>query len=290
MLLATFALPAGSVKAPAATCNDALPNEPGVGTNVAEYNVPEPPKPVSDPPATVTDPAPKPVTVSETVKVTTDDWDAFSVPAPERTTETVGAVASRVTCVVDVFAEDGPGLPDKSRAPFAANAGTIVPSEQPETVTVREAPLPDTANEQPVAEPEFEKSAGSTPVTGSENVIVYTTDADDDTDDADTNDVTLGPEASPRRRTLRHSDPAAVRTHCNTSLPVVTMRPMMMHSSPSVLGVNDSGTDAFVGRQRKPLAVRSQRRLLNDVTTTRPSFEHVSPARRSTNADTGDSS
>jgi hypothetical protein len=217
------------------------------------------------------------VTGSENVNDTSDVCDAFKVPEADCDTDTVGAVASRVTGLDDGDVDDGPELPDRSRAPLAPNVGTIVPSEQPETVTVREAPLPDTANEQPVAVPEFEKSAGSTPVTGSENVMVYTTDADDDTDDADTNDVTLGPDASPRRRTPRHSDPFSVRTHCSTSLPVVTTRPMMMHSSPADLGVNDSGTDAFVGRHIKPFGVCVQRRLPDAPMTTRPSFRHESP-------------
>jgi len=226
---------------------------------------------------TLTEPAPNPVTVSETVNDTNDVCDAFNVPEADCETDTVGAVASRVTGLDDGDVDDGPELPDKSRAPLAPNVGTIVPSEQPDTVTVRDAPLPDTANEQPVAVPELEKSAGSTPVTGSENVIVYVTEADDDTDDDDTNDVTLGPDASPRNRTPRHSDPVAVRTHCNTSLPVVTTRPMMMHSSPAVLGVSDSGTDAFVGRHTKPFGVCVQRRLPDAPMTTRPSFRHESP-------------
>ena len=96
-------------------------------------------------------------------------WAAFEASNPEVAR---GIEAGQVVVLGDGDVDDGPELPDRSRAPLAPNVGTIVPSEQPETVTVREAPLPDTANEQPVAVPEFEKSAGSTPVTGSENVMV----------------------------------------------------------------------------------------------------------------------
>jgi len=96
--------------------------------------------------------------------------------------------------VVAVDADDGPVLPAKSLAPPDANRGMIVPVEQPDTVTVRDDPeSAPGANVQPVAVPVFVKSPAATPVTDSENVIVYATDdalVGDDTDDK--NDDTDG--------------------------------------------------------------------------------------------------
>ena len=97
--------------------------------------------------------------------------------------------------VVAVDADDGPVLPAELVAPPDANCGMIVPSDsQPDTVTVRDDPeSAPGANVQPVAVPVFVKSPAATPVTDSENVIVYATDdalVGDDTDDK--NDDTDG--------------------------------------------------------------------------------------------------
>ena len=86
---------------------------------------------------------------------------------------TVGAVVSRVIVVDAVAAVAGPVLAATSLAPFAANAGVMVPAEHVVIVTVRVEPesVPG-ANTQPVAVPAFEKSPAATPVTASENVSV----------------------------------------------------------------------------------------------------------------------
>lgn len=86
----------------------------------------------------------------------------------------MGAVVSRVIVVVAVAAEAGPVFPAVSVAPFMANWGINVPWLHEVIVTVRVVPesVPG-ANEHPVAVPVFEKSAGATPVTLSENVKVY---------------------------------------------------------------------------------------------------------------------
>jgi len=115
----------------------------------------------------------RPVTSSENVSVYSideafvgDDWVVVN-PA------TLGAVVSRVMVLDAVVADDGPVLPAVSVPPSAANRGMIVPSEHPDTRTVRVVPESEPgANEQPVAVPAFEKSPASTPVTPSENVKV----------------------------------------------------------------------------------------------------------------------
>lgn len=85
----------------------------------------------------------------------------------------VAGAASLVIVLVAVDTEPGPVLPAKSAAPFMANRGMIVPTEQLDTVTVRDEPVSAPgANAQPVAVPVFVKSPAATPVTDSENVIV----------------------------------------------------------------------------------------------------------------------
>ena len=91
--------------------------------------------------------------------------------------DTVGAVRSMVI-VAPVAAEAGPVLPAASAAALTARRGMTVPSEQPVIVTVRE--LPESASgpkAHDVAVPVFEKSPAATPVTASENVSVYDSDA-----------------------------------------------------------------------------------------------------------------
>jgi len=110
---------------------------------------------------------------------------------------TVGAVVSRVIVSVAVAADVGPVLPAVSVPPSAANRGMIVPAEQPDTVTVYEAPEPDTANEQPVAVPVLLKSPDATPVTDLENVSEYSTDvAFVGVDSVEVNPVTPGTDVS----------------------------------------------------------------------------------------------
>jgi len=85
----------------------------------------------------------------------------------------VGGASSLVMVLVAVDAEPGPVLLAKSVAPLTANRGVMVPTEQFDTVTVRDEPVSAPgANVQPVAVPVFVKSPAATPVTDSENVIV----------------------------------------------------------------------------------------------------------------------
>ena len=102
-----------------------------------------------------------------------NDAAFVGVDCAEVNDETLGAVRSTVIVVVAVAADAGPVLVAVSLAPSAAKRGITVPSEQPDTVTVRDEPvsLPG-AKLQPVAVPVFTKSPAATPVTDSENVSV----------------------------------------------------------------------------------------------------------------------
>ena len=67
----------------------------------------------------------------------------------------------------------GPVLPAESAAEEAASLSTTVPSEQEETVTVKDEPeAAEGVNKQPVAVPALEKSAAVKPETASEKVRV----------------------------------------------------------------------------------------------------------------------
>jgi hypothetical protein len=103
------------------------------------------------------------------VHVEPETYDAVQ---PDRAM--VGPVESRVIVVDAVAAEEGPTFPAVSIAPFAAKRGMIVPSPQPETVTVRLDPesVPG-LNTHDKAVPVFEKSPDATSVTDSENCSVY---------------------------------------------------------------------------------------------------------------------
>ena len=102
-----------------------------------------------------------------------NDAAFVGVDCAEVNDETLGGVVSRVIVVVAVAADEGPVLDTASVAPSAAKRGITVPSEQPDTVTVRDEPesLPG-AKLQPVAVPVFMKSPAATPVTDSEKVSV----------------------------------------------------------------------------------------------------------------------
>ena len=76
------------------------------------------------------------VTLSENVSVYSTDETFVGVAWVVVNPVTLGAVVSRVMVVVAVAADDGPVLPAVSVAPFTVNRGMIVPSEQPDTVTV----------------------------------------------------------------------------------------------------------------------------------------------------------
>ena len=127
-------------------------------------------------PAFMKSPGTTPVTLSENVSVYSIDAELVGDDSVEANPVTVGAVVSRVIVSVAVAADAGPVLPAASVPPSAANCGMIVPAEQPDTVTVYDEPLPDTANEQPVAVPVLLKSPVATPVTTFENEIVYSID------------------------------------------------------------------------------------------------------------------
>ena len=67
----------------------------------------------------------------------------------------------------------GPLFVAVSVTPFAARRATTVPSDEHTTVTVIDDPDdPDGVNEQPVAEPSFEKSPAAIPLTNSPNTSV----------------------------------------------------------------------------------------------------------------------
>jgi hypothetical protein len=119
-------------------------------------------------------PAATPVTDSENVSVYAMLAEFVGDETADVNDDTVGAVTSRVIVVVAVAADAGPVLPAVSVAPPTTKTGMTVPSPQLVIVTVRDEPesVPG-ANEQLVAEPEFEKSPAATPVTDSENVSVY---------------------------------------------------------------------------------------------------------------------
>jgi len=118
-------------------------------------------------------PAATPVTDSENVSVYAMLAEFVGDETADVNDDTVGAVTSRVSVVVAVAADAGPVLPAVSVAPPTTKTGMTVPSPQLVIVTVRDEPesVPG-ANEQLVAEPEFEKSPAATPVTASENVSV----------------------------------------------------------------------------------------------------------------------
>jgi hypothetical protein len=92
--LASFPLPTESVKAPAPTEIDAVPDESAVGVNVAVYEEPEPLKPDNDPPEMVTSPTTKFVDDSDSVNVNKSVPPTIKEPVPLRAIDTVGDVVS----------------------------------------------------------------------------------------------------------------------------------------------------------------------------------------------------
>jgi len=92
--LASFPLPTESVKAPALTETDAVPDESAVGVNVAVYEEPEPLKPDNDPPKTVTSPTTKFVDDSDRVNVNKSVPPTPNEPVPLREIEIVGDAVS----------------------------------------------------------------------------------------------------------------------------------------------------------------------------------------------------
>ena len=94
VLLAVLVFPAASVKPPAPTDIDAVPDAFADGVNVAEYG-PEPDNADNEPPETDTSPTTKSDVGSDNVNVTDVVSPAFNVPEPERTTvNTDGEVVS----------------------------------------------------------------------------------------------------------------------------------------------------------------------------------------------------
>ena len=90
----------------------------------------------------------------------------------------VGAVRSIVTNDASLSAV-GPVLPAVSVTPLAYRRATTVPLEQLATVTVIELPeVADGVKTQPVAVPVLAKSADSIPLTDSEKVSVYDSEAE----------------------------------------------------------------------------------------------------------------
>jgi hypothetical protein len=92
--LTVFPLPDESVKAPALTEIDAVPEEPAAGVNVAVYEEPEPLKPENVPPETVISLSIKLVEVSDNVNVSTSVEPTPSEPEPLRAMEIVGTTVS----------------------------------------------------------------------------------------------------------------------------------------------------------------------------------------------------
>lgn len=242
--------------------------------------MPDPENDDNTPPTTVTTFAVKLFAGSERANEITAVWPAVSVRDSVNETSSVGDVTSRATDEEAGDADDGPELPEPSRAPPAANTGRIDPPEQPEIVTVYTAPDPETVNTQPVAVPELAKSADSTPVTDSENVNVNVTVPDDDVDPTDgTNDWTTGAVESPIDRTVRHRNPVEVRRHCSTPPATATKPPSLWHRRP---GATEPGAPEPVDetpRHCNLRATRVHRSTSLPVRTTRPSIRHFSPAR-----------
>lgn len=87
-------LPAASLAPPAATVMTAVPPTVPDAVNVAEYEVPDPVKPLRVPNVAVMSEASKPVTVSLKVNVTVVDPPGANDVAPPKVI--VGAVASRM--------------------------------------------------------------------------------------------------------------------------------------------------------------------------------------------------
>ena len=142
---------------------------------------------------------------------------------------TVGAVRS-IVIVAPVEAEAGPVLPAASETALTARRGMTVPSEQPVTVTVRE--LPESASRakvHDVAVPVFEKSPAATPVTDSENVSVYDSDAafvgdavtavNDETVGAVVSRVIVGPSAIVAGPVLPAASVAPFAAKCGITVP-----------------------------------------------------------------------
>jgi hypothetical protein len=94
--LAVFEFPTGSVKAPIATVNVAVPDVSVVGVYVAVYVVPEPDSADNVPPVVVMSPATKSVADSDNVNVMVDVCPAVTVPEPDRVMVMVGTVVSTV--------------------------------------------------------------------------------------------------------------------------------------------------------------------------------------------------
>jgi hypothetical protein len=92
--LAVFPLPAVSVNTPEPMEMDAVPEEFDVGVKVAEYEVPEPLKPDSDPPETATSLLKKFTDASDNVNVNRSNPPTPNEPEPLREIEIVGGVVS----------------------------------------------------------------------------------------------------------------------------------------------------------------------------------------------------